>query len=310
MEFPHIISPKQIGSSSLDGLTKYLINHKPEIFLKIHEVGALLFRGFDLDSSDNFENIVKILTPSLSNYIGGDSPRTRINNNIYTSTEYPANETISMHHEKSFSNNHPKFVYFFCETAPIIGGETPILDSRKLYNTLDKNIVDKFATKKLKYVMNLHGGNNIGKSWQEVFETEDKDLLHKILSDLNLNYFWKPNGKLRIEEVVNPVIQHYITQEWIFFSQADQWHPSNLSHNVFLAMHSIMHSDDFYHNCYFADGSEIEEKDLSSIREAVLKEIVTFEWKRGDLLMLDNIISMHGRRPFLGSRKILVAMSS
>ena len=116
MEYPYIISPKQIGSSSKDGLSKYVSDHMDDIFLKIYDVGAILFRGFNLNGSQDFNDVVKILTPSLSNYTGGDSPRTKVSNNIYTSTEYPAHETISMHHEKSFSNNYPKCIYFFCVT--------------------------------------------------------------------------------------------------------------------------------------------------------------------------------------------------
>lgn len=309
MEYPCIISSKEVGSSSKSELGKYLFDNRQEIFLKIYNIGAILFRGFNLKNSKDFNDIVKIFTPSLSSYVGGDSPRTKINSDIYTSTEYPAHEAISMHHEKSFSNDYPKFIYFFCETAPAIDGETPILDSRKLYNILDQAIVDKFRTKKLKYVMNLHDGAGIGKSWQDVFELKDKKSLCNKLNTMDIEYLWKPNGMLMIEEIVNPVIQHYHTKEWVFFSQADQWHPSNLGIETLSAMESIMPREDFYHNCYFGDGTEIDEDDLNYIREVVAGEMVTFKWKEGDLLMLDNIISMHGRRPFSGNRRILVAMS-
>jgi alpha-ketoglutarate-dependent taurine dioxygenase len=32
-------------------------------------------------------------------------------------------------------------------------------------------------------------------------------------------------------------------------------------------------------------------------------------WEAGDLLMLDNLLAAHGRRPFSGERRIAVAMS-
>jgi alpha-ketoglutarate-dependent taurine dioxygenase len=33
------------------------------------------------------------------------------------------------------------------------------------------------------------------------------------------------------------------------------------------------------------------------------------QWSKGDVLMLDNITVAHGRQPFTGSRRILVAMA-
>jgi hypothetical protein len=309
MKYPHFISPKEVGSVSKNQLSKFLIDYRQDILLKIYDIGAILLRGFDLTSSDDFKDIVHLFSPTLKNYIGGDSPRHKVQGSIYTSTEYPPEATISMHHEKSYSNTYPNFIYFFCETPPISGGETPILDSRKIYNLLDQEIINKFARKKLKYVMNLHNGNGIGKSWQETFEVEEKNLLEEILNNSGIKYLWKTNGLLLIEETVSPVIHHPITGEPVFFSQADQWHPSNLGTEVLLALNQIIPQEDFYHNCYYGDGSEIEVKDLNIIRELVSRELTTFQWQKGDLLILDNIISMHGRLPFSGPRRILVAMS-
>jgi alpha-ketoglutarate-dependent taurine dioxygenase len=36
---------------------------------------------------------------------------------------------------------------------------------------------------------------------------------------------------------------------------------------------------------------------------------VCFAWQKGDLLMVDNMLVAHGRAPFTGPRRILVAMA-
>ena len=309
MFYPHKIDSISLGFASKLQLGSYIEKNKPFIYEKLHEVGAILFRGFNINSSSDFEEVVKFFDKGLKNYIGGDSPRDKISEKIYTSTNYPPEATISMHHEKSYSNNYPRYIYFFCEIPSTIGGETPILDSRKIYNLLDKTIINNFTEKKLKYIMNLHNGLGFGKSWQEAFEVNDKEQLEKILDDLGLTYFWKPDSLLCVEEIVSPIIHHPVTGETIFFSQAHQWHPSSLGAEVLSAMKTIIPEENFFHNCTYGDNSKIDIEDLDQIRQIIKSQQKTFQWKKGDFLMLDNIISMHGRMPFQGERKILVAMS-
>jgi hypothetical protein len=35
----------------------------------------------------------------------------------------------------------------------------------------------------------------------------------------------------------------------------------------------------------------------------------SFNWQRGDVMVVDNVLATHGREPFTGERRILVAMS-
>lgn len=308
--YPYVVDLKTENLVKKEDLFAYIRSNRDFIMSKIYELGALLLRNFEIRSADDFLEVVKLINPSLQNYIGGDSPREKIIDNVYSSTTYPKDATISMHHEKSYSKSYPKFLYFFCFTPPVIGGETPILDSRKLYNLLDRKLIDKFQSKKLKYVMNLHNGYGIGKSWQEVFEVTDKKSLEEVLNNLSIKYRWKLNGLLRVEEIIDPIIEHPVTHEKVFFSQAHQWHPSDLDPKVLSSLTSIISPDDFYHNCYYGDDSEIDLEDLNYVRELINQGKVFFKWQRGDVLILDNIISMHGRSPFDGERKILVAMTN
>lgn len=308
MSYPHLIIA-QIHENQKQFLKNYILDNKVDIFSIVNNIGALLFRDFNIKSADDFYDIVSLLHLDLSSYVGGDSPRTKVKKNIYTSTEYPPDQFITMHHEKSYSSNYPKFVYFFCEVAPQIGGETPILDSRLLYKSLDPKIIDKFRKKKLKYVMNLHSSKGLGRSWKQVFEVETKRELEQKLRGLQINYRWKTEDMLEIWEIVCPILTHPVTRDKVFFSQAHQWHKSALEQEIFNMLSEIMPPEDFYHNCYYGDGSEIELEYIEEINKKIETCKITFQWKRGDLLMVDNIISMHGRNPFKGPRRILVAMS-
>jgi alpha-ketoglutarate-dependent taurine dioxygenase len=67
--------------------------------------------------------------------------------------------------------------------------------------------------------------------------------------------------------------------------------------------------EDFPRNAFYGDGSHIEASILDEIREAYHCEAVSFPWRRGDVLMLDNMLTAHGRAPFSGSRKVVVGMA-
>ena len=62
------------------------------------------------------------------------------------------------------------------------------------------------------------------------------------------------------------------------------------------------------HACY-GNGSEISIEDLTSVRAACKASERLFTWQADDLLILDNILTMHGRKPFNGDRRVLVAMA-
>ncbi|MCR9192594.1 MAG: TauD/TfdA family dioxygenase [Gammaproteobacteria bacterium] len=307
-EFPFLITAIENKNNKSD-LIGFIQKNRDELFSQLYETGAILFRDFSIYDDCDFREVVRSMTPELGNYVGGDSPRDKLLDGVYTSTNYPNDVHISLHNEKSFSNNYPNLVYFFCEVEPVIGGETPILDGRKIYNMLDREIIHNFSEKKLKYVMNLTDGPGIGKSWQESFELTDKNKLEHLLENLGVNFCWKDNGMLRVEETVSPVITHPVTGEKAFFSQADQWHPSNLEPEVLEVLNDVIPEDDYYHHCYYGDDSELETRYLEEIRRLVKQERVTFKWRKSDFLILDNLLTMHGRFPFEGERRILVSMA-
>ena len=64
------------------------------------------------------------------------------------------------------------------------------------------------------------------------------------------------------------------------------------------------------HEIQFADGSVIPRKDIYNILDILQANTVTFPWQKGDILILDNILAMHGRAPFTGKRRILTALTT
>jgi alpha-ketoglutarate-dependent taurine dioxygenase len=47
---------------------------------------------------------------------------------------------------------------------------------------------------------------------------------------------------------------------------------------------------------------------MDHIGEIYEKNAVRFQWREGDMVTLDNMITAHARDPFVGPRKIVVAL--
>lgn len=306
---PIVIKAEDFADCSIESLVEYITNGYSEYSSLLNKCGAILFRGFNINTLSDFEYIVSNLPVNITSYIGGDSPRTKLTNKIYTSTEYPADQSISLHNEMSFSNNYPRYLFFYCELPPLQGGETPLADNRKLYKNLPKILLQKYQQKKLKYVMNLHNGHGIGKSWQDVFETDNRDEVESILDTRRVSYIWKGEN-LKVSEIVQPVICHPKTKEWVFISQAHQWHPSNLPQDIYENLIKIIPETEFYHYVCHADDVPLDKNELDLTRQVIDSIKIVKSWQRSDFLFMDNLLIMHGRNPFKGNRKIRVSLAN
>lgn len=307
-------SPVGSGENSrLDALKEWKEENSEFLQEKLLIHGAVLIRNFGVNTVANFDAFLQLFKKSdLLDYTGGNSPRTKLSKGIYTSTEYPAEHFISLHNELSYSDQWPGHLFFCCVTPPGEKGNTLIADSRKMLQLLDPEIVEMFETRKVKYIRNLHGGSGFfGPSWQETFETKDQDEVSEFCKKSNIEFEWKDGENLRTYQTSPGVRIHPATKEKAWFNQADQFHPSNHPPRYYEALVDMCNGklEELPTHACFGDGSEIPDKVFEDIRNAFKQLTIYFPWQQGDALIVDNLLMAHGRAPYSGPRKILVAMS-
>jgi alpha-ketoglutarate-dependent taurine dioxygenase len=278
---------------------------------KLTEHGAILFRGFRVNTPGAFTRFTRAAAPSLLECVEENVPRTRLTAGVYTSTEYPPEYVISMHSEYSYSHRWPAKLFFCCITPPREGGETPIADNRAVLRELDPAIVEAFKQKQVKYLRNLHSGQGFGLSWQTAFQTTERAVVEDYCRKSSIEFEWKADEGLRLSQTLRGIIAHPKTGEEVWFNQAPQYHPSDYPPEIFESLLSVYkgEEEELPQNVRFGDDTPMEAAMLDSIRETMHRQSVAFPWQEGDVLVVDNVLVSHGRNSFAGPRKILVAMS-
>jgi natural product biosynthesis luciferase-like monooxygenase protein len=299
--FPLVVYPKMNWLDPV-GWAK---GNQEFIQTKLLEHGAILFRGFKIASVSDFEQFALANCPGLfSDY--GDLPREEMGGNVYGSTAYPSDQAILPHNESSQMHCWPLKIWFHCVKAALSGGETPIVDCRKVYQSLDATVRDMFARKGLMYVRNYVPGFDV--TWEEFFRTSDRAEVEAYCRRVGLEFEWKGAHGLRTRKIGPAVAAHPKTGETVMFNQIQAHHVSCIEPSTREALLSLFKLEDLPRNVYFGDGSVIEDSVVDELREVYRKSAVSFPWQEGDILMLDNMLSAHGRSPYTGPRKILVTM--
>ena len=305
---PLEIRPADVGrSADVDGLLGYLADEEALGKLLVANK-ALVFRDFAVPR-DRLETVMDQVLPNRLAYVHGNSPRTKVGDNVYTSTEYPPEFDISMHNELSYAHAWPTRLLFYCEIAPATGGATPVVDGVRWLGALDEEVRTAFDGG-VRYTQNLHDGYGFGKSWQDTFETKDRDTVEAFLSSTGgAEWSWRKDGGLRVSQIRPSTVTHPDTGDEVWFNQADQWHAAALGDETGAALAKVLPAEDLPQSVTFADGSPIPGEYVIQIRDRGLASAVDVPWRPGDVLLIDNVLVGHGRRSFTGSRRVLVAMS-
>jgi alpha-ketoglutarate-dependent taurine dioxygenase len=302
-KFPAVIEPKEPDIN----LAVWAESKREFLQQKLLEGGAILFRGFKVDDAAQFERFACAVSGELIDYRERAAPRHEVRPRVYTSTELPADQLIPLHHEMSYSHNWPTKIWFYCEQPPFEGGRTPIADDRRIFNLLDSKIKSRFLEKGLMYVRNY--GEGLDLSWQAAFQTLERSVVEEYCRKAGTQFEWRADDRLRTRQHRQVVVRHPKTGDQIWFNHAHMFHLSNLPTEIRDALLSEFKEDEIPRNAFYGDGSAIETSILDEIRDLYQRNAAVFSWQKADVLMLDNFLASHGREPFIGPRKILVAMA-
>ncbi len=301
--------------------------------------GALLFRGFDVETAQNFEDAARELDEELKNNYLGTSPRNSITKYTFSASELPDFYPIPQHCEMSFLKYPPRKLFFYCHLAPLANGETPVCDFRKVYKGLNKEVRDAFEKNGVKTIRNYDGPDAKGKfdlwklkRWDEMFLTTDKAKVEESCRTNGIEFEWLPGDKLRLFNEQDSFIKHPVTGEGVWFNHTQVFHRdaaaleySHIAKRQKLAgsyfysavtsfltftKRLTMKASDLGTHTVFKDGSEIPREYVAHLEDVIWDNMQFFNWQKGDILAIDNFSTSHGRMPYRGPREIYVCWAA
>ncbi|KAJ3416355.1 hypothetical protein HDV05_001923 [Chytridiales sp. JEL 0842] len=304
--FPYLITPSTSASGARvtkDDLLEFAKHNKDNILNLMIEYGAVVFRGFPLESGKDFQDVLDCLEMDELPYVGGAAPRYVVYKNVVTTNEAPPEAVIPFHHEMAQVPVYPTKVFFFCETAASEGGQTPILPSFLAYQKIKERqpeFIRKLEEKGVIYTRVLPAEDDpsspIGRGWKSTFQTTDKAVAAEKAKDLGVRLEWLPNGDVKSISGVTPAVKIYHGKAQFFNSVVAAYTGWKDSRN------------DPTTAVTYGDGEKLDPVAVEDAK-VVMDEICSnWRWEKGDLMMIDNEQVMHARRSFAPPRRVLASL--
>jgi alpha-ketoglutarate-dependent taurine dioxygenase len=295
------------GLADMASARDWLTENREPIRSALRLYGNLMIRGLPIADQDDFAAARDVLIDSPMEVPREETtPRTDYGQGIFSATDLPPMQRIGLHNEDSYSVMFPGILLFCALVTPDSGGATTLGDTRRVLNALPAELVDRFRRDGWKIVRNFH--EHIAMPWQLAFGTEDRAEVEAYCAEYLLSHEWLPSDRLRTSGVRSATLRHPVTGEESWFNHVavfNEWTHDPETREILLA---ACGSDGLPQNTYHGDGTPIEAADVAAINRAFDEATVRESWQRGDLLLVDNILCSHGREPFSGDRKVLVAM--
>ncbi|XP_028769328.1 clavaminate synthase-like protein At3g21360 [Neltuma alba] len=306
IQFPSVVSPRSpTFSSSLSLLTQSIQIHKQFLESLLLESGAVLLRGFHLNTASNFNDVVEAFGYEELPYVGGAAPRTNVVGRVFTANESPPDQKIPFHHEMAQVPEFPSKLFFFCEVEPASGGETPIVLSHIVYERMKErhpDFVEQLEKHGLMYIRVLGEDDNpsspIGRGWKSTFLTKDKTIAEERAAKLGMKLEWLEDGGVRTITGPIPAIK------------IDKTRQRKIWFNSMVAAYTGWEDErnDPVKAVTFGDGQPLPGDVVYDCLRILEEESVAIPWQKGDVLLLDNWAVLHSRRSFTPPRRVLASL--
>lgn len=222
----------------------------------------------------------------------------------------PPDQPIPFHHELAQTPCPPEYIFFYCDTPCQSGGQTPIIDSTAVYRFAKENhpeFIQKLQDEGARYIRTLPAKTDpdspIGRSYQQTWNVETKEELEAKLSKIE-GCSWEWIGEnVRITSEAVPAVR-------LVGEHIENFVFQNVFANSIVAAYLGWQDcrNDRHEALLFGDKTKMDTNVLESIAKFMNDHRVLYDWKKGDIMALNNRLVMHSRNPFEGPRRVFASI--
>ncbi len=281
--------------------------HRDALRTAVAEHGSVLVRGLGLRDSTEVGAVFARLATGLMTEKEAFASRRTYSAGVYSSSKWPSNQPMCMHHELSYTLEFPGLMLFACLRAPTDGGATAVADSPTVLDALPTELIERFEREG--WLLTRNYNDEIGASFAEAFGTEDRGAVESYCRANAIEFQWQPDGGLRTRQRRSAVVRHPVTGARCWFNQIAFLNEWTIDPEVREFLVDIYGADGLPFNTRFGNGDPIGEDVVALLNRVYEANTAREQWQAGDLMLVDNVRTAHSREPFEGPREVLVAMA-
>ncbi|MBO2453290.1 TauD/TfdA family dioxygenase [Actinomadura barringtoniae] len=298
------VAPRVIAVQS-EGGTAWVAAHRDMVEAAVHKDGAVVLRGLGVASTADVAKVADALGIGRMAEPERFASRTYHPDGVRSSSQWPADEPMCMHHELSYADEIPGRTLFGCLTAPAEGGDTAVADSRTVLASLPARLVGRFEREGW-LLTRMY--DEVGVSWTEVFGTKDRAVVEAYCAAALIEHEWLPGSRLLTRQRRAAIVRHPRTGDRVWFNQVAFLNERTLDPIIRHRLIEIYGSSGLPFNTAFGDGGALSDDDVEAINLAYREASVARPWQDGDVLLVDNLRMAHARDPYDGYREVVVVL--
>ena len=281
--------------------------HRTVLRAAVAEHGAVLVRGLGLNDRAEVAAVFGRLTDGLMTETEAFAPRHRLVSGTYSSTPWPADQAMGMHHEQSYTVEVPGLMLFACLTAPAQGGATALADGSAVLEALPADLVARFERDG--WLLTRSYNHQIGTSFVEAFGTNNLAGVARYCRAYAIECAWQADGGLRTLQRRPAVVRHPVTGRRCWFNQVAFLSKWTLPPDLREYLVEVYGEDGLPFDTRYGGGDAIGDDVVTLVNDVYETHTVREPWRAGDLMLVDNIRTAHSRERYTGSREVVVGMA-
>lgn len=286
----------------------WVAGRRDALMAAVTEHGALLVRGLELRDADGVGAVLQALDLAPVTEREPFAPRETYGEGVYSSSTWPSNQPMCMHHELSYTLEFPGLMLFACLDPPTDGGATAVADSTAVFDALPSELTDRFAREG--WLLTRSYNDEIGASVADAFGTDEPDAVEDYCRTHAIEFAWQPDGGLHTAQRRSAEVRHPVGGQRCWFNQIAFLNEWTMAPEVREYLIDEYGADGLPFNTRYGNGEPLTEDVVQLINKVYDSATTRRPWQAGDLLLVDNIRTAHSREAYTGPRDVVVAMAA